>query len=253
VLVGHSFGGPIVRLYAGAHPAEVGGLVLVDALSEDLPDGLSPKQEKVYEEINAAPPGSHREGLDTSATFRQLRESPPAPTVPTVVLTADKPQLTKKALAKALAKGQFPAGADQEYADALWASQLAAQDKLAKKFPGAEHITDTNSTHYIQLYNPRLVSDSIRRVVEAARDSAKRHSRGAEGFGSATPSATPSATATVSATSSASASAAGAAQYQYTSALPGSGGVSPILLLAVIPVILLVVVGLLTARLIRIS
>jgi len=61
------------------------------------------------------------------------------------------------------------------------------------------------------------------------------------------------ATATSGATSSASASAAGAAQYQYTSALPGSGGVSPILLLAVIPAILLVVGGLLTARVIRIG
>ena len=143
---------------------------------------------------------------------------------------------------------------DQEFTNDLWASQLAAQEKLAKKFPSAEHITDTNSTHYIQVYNPQLVSDSIRRVVEAARDGAKRHSRGAEGFGSATPSATPSATATLSATSSASASAAGAAQYQYTSALPGSGGVSPIALLAVIAAILLVVGGgLLSARLIRIS
>jgi pimeloyl-ACP methyl ester carboxylesterase len=108
VLVGHSFGGPIIRLYAGTHPAEVGGLVLVDALSEDLPNGLTPRQQALFEEINAAPPGSPREELDTSATFRQLRESPPAPTVPTVVLTADRPQLplTKEALAKE----QLPAG-----------------------------------------------------------------------------------------------------------------------------------------------
>jgi pimeloyl-ACP methyl ester carboxylesterase len=252
VLAGHSFGGPIIRLYAGAHPAEVGGLVLLDALSEDIWNGLSPKQEAVYEELNTPPPGSHAEALDHPAIFRQLRESPPAPPVPTVVLTADRSvlPLTKEALAK----GKFPAGVDQEFTNDLWASQLAAQEKLAKKFPSAEHITDTNSTHYIQLYNPQLVSDSIRRVVEAERDGAKRHSRGAEGFGSATPSATPSATATLSATSSASASAAGAAQYQYTSALPGSGGVSPIALLAVIAAILLVVGGgLLSARLIRIS
>jgi pimeloyl-ACP methyl ester carboxylesterase len=165
VLVGHSFGGPIIRLYAGFHPAEVGGLVLVDALSEDLPDGLSPKQEALNEELNTPPPGSHREDLDESATFKQLRESPPAPTVPTVVLTADRPQ--------ALAKEQLPPGVDQQFINDLWASQLAAQEKLAKKFPGAEHITDTNSTHYIQVYNPQLVSDSIRRVVEAERDGEK--------------------------------------------------------------------------------
>jgi pimeloyl-ACP methyl ester carboxylesterase len=165
VLVGHSFGGPIIRLYAGFHPAEVGGLVLVDALSEDLPDGLSPKQEALNEELNTPPPGSHREDLDESATFKQLRESPPAPTVPTVVLTADRPQ--------ALAKEQLPPGVDQQFANDLWASQLAAQEKLAKKFPGAEHITDTNSTHYIQVYNPQLVSDSIRSVVDAERDGEK--------------------------------------------------------------------------------
>jgi pimeloyl-ACP methyl ester carboxylesterase len=249
VLAGHSYGGPIIRLYAGAHPAEVGGLVLVDALSEDLPNGLTPKQEALLEELNTPPPGTHAESLDESATFRQLRESPPAPPVPTVVLTADRAQLTKEALAK----GRFPAGVDREFADALWAAQLAAQEKLAEKFPGAEHITDTNSTHYIHLENPRLVSVSIRGVVDAARDGAKRQSRGAEGFGNATPSATPSATATVSATTSASAGAAGAAQYQYTSNLPGTGGVPCIALLAVIPATLLVVGGLLTARLIRIG
>ena len=169
VLAGHSYGGPIIRLYASAHPAEVGGLVLVDALSEDLSNGLTPKQEALFEKINTPPPGTRAESLDESATFQQLRESPPAPPVPMVVLTADRPQLTKEALAT----GQFPAGVDQEFADALWAAQLAAQEKLAEKFPGAEHIKDTNSTHYIHLENPRLVTDSIRRVVDAARDGEK--------------------------------------------------------------------------------
>lgn len=70
----------------------------------------------------------------------------------------------------------------------------------------------------------------------------KRQLRGAEGLGSATPSAT--------ATATASASAAGAAQYQYTPVLPSTGGVSPTLL-AIIPAMLLVGGGLLSARLIR--
>jgi hypothetical protein len=91
------------------------------------------------------------------------------PPVPVIVLTADRPQLT----AEVLAAGQLPAGVDQEFADALWASQLAAQEELAKKFPGAEHITNTSSTHYIQLDNPQLVTDSIRQVVDADRDGAE--------------------------------------------------------------------------------
>jgi pimeloyl-ACP methyl ester carboxylesterase len=169
VLAGHSFGGPIIRLYAGAHPTEVAGLVLVDALSEDLPNGLTPTQQALFEEINTPPPDTDAEELDSQATFQQLRESPPVPPVPTIVLTADRPQLTPEELAA----GQLPAGVDQEFADALWAAQLAAQDELAKKFPGAEHITNTNSTHYIQLDNPQLVTDSIRRVVDADREGAE--------------------------------------------------------------------------------
>jgi pimeloyl-ACP methyl ester carboxylesterase len=169
VLAGHSFGGPIIRLYASAHPADVAGLVLVDALSEDLPNGLTQTQLALFEAINTPPPDTDAEVLDSQATFQQLRESPPVLPVPTIVLTADRPQLTSEALAE----GQLPTGVDQEFADALWAAQLAAQDELAKMFPGAEHITNTNSTHYIQLDNPQLVTDSIRQAVDANRDGAE--------------------------------------------------------------------------------
>ena len=68
------------------------------------------------------------------------------------------------------------------------------------------------------------------------------------------PSASPTASASATASANASASAAGPAQYQYTSALPGTGGVvSPVALLAIIPAILLLGGGLLSARLIRCS
>jgi len=63
--------------------------------------------------------------------------------------------------------------------------------------------------------------------------------------------ATSSASATATATATATASAAGAAQYQYASALPSTGGVvSPLSLLAIIPAIVLLGGGLLSARLI---
>ncbi len=169
LLAGHSYGGPIIRLYASARPADVAGLVLVDALSEDLPNGLTPTQRALFETINTPPADADAEALDLQATVQQLRESPPVPPVPTIVLTADRPQLT----AEVLAAGQLPAGVDQEFADALWAAQLAAQDKLAKMFPGAEHITNTNSTHYIHLDNPQLVIDSIRQVVDEIRNDAE--------------------------------------------------------------------------------
>jgi pimeloyl-ACP methyl ester carboxylesterase len=44
VLVGHSLGGLLVRLYAATYPDEVAGLVLVDAWFEGLKDLLTPEQ-----------------------------------------------------------------------------------------------------------------------------------------------------------------------------------------------------------------
>ncbi|GAA3566863.1 alpha/beta hydrolase [Amycolatopsis ultiminotia] len=44
VFVGHSWGGPVIRLFAERHPARVAGLVLVDAT---IAESMSPKNAKV--------------------------------------------------------------------------------------------------------------------------------------------------------------------------------------------------------------
>ncbi|MEI6875787.1 MAG: alpha/beta fold hydrolase, partial [Spirochaetota bacterium] len=42
ILVGQSFGGLLVRLYAQRHPGEVAGLVLVDSMHEDQFEAMGP-------------------------------------------------------------------------------------------------------------------------------------------------------------------------------------------------------------------
>ncbi len=44
VLVGHSYGGLVVRLYASTYPDQVSGIVLVDALTEGLRDAETPEE-----------------------------------------------------------------------------------------------------------------------------------------------------------------------------------------------------------------
>ena len=112
VLVGHSLGGPIVRLYAAAHPAEVAGLVFDDALSEDLGDGLTPAQMQSFEQLNdpvsqGRPPGSEN-AFYSSAVVPLLRAAPPGPQVPTVILSADQWPYTAEAVEAAQASGEPP-------------------------------------------------------------------------------------------------------------------------------------------------
>jgi pimeloyl-ACP methyl ester carboxylesterase len=165
VLVGHSYGGPIIRVFASDHPKQVSGLVLVDALSEDLQARLTVEEQAVFEELNAPPPQPGAEYFDLNTVVAELRQSPRVPDVPVTVLTADTPQLTPQLLAS----GQLPPSVDQEFADSLWAAQMAAQKELPSKFQRAVHITNTGSDHYIQLGNPQLVIDSVREVVDQVR------------------------------------------------------------------------------------
>lgn len=178
VLVGHSLGGPIVRLYAAAHPTDVAGIVLVDALSENVIDGLTPTQVENFETLNdpvsqGGPPGSEQ-AFYATAVVPLLGAAPAAPVVPTVVLTADQWPFTAEVVEAGRSAGTLPEFVTLEFTDALWAAQLAAQDTLASKFPGAEHITETGSTHYIHLDNPQLVITSIRDVVDQVRTATPR-------------------------------------------------------------------------------
>ena len=99
VLVGHSFGGLFVRLYATTWPGEVAGLVLVDALSEAVRDNLSPADWAAYAEtISAVPPElasyADLETVDVNASFDEMTEAladQPLTGMPVYVIAAGLP------------------------------------------------------------------------------------------------------------------------------------------------------------------
>jgi pimeloyl-ACP methyl ester carboxylesterase len=83
VLVGHSYGGLIVRVYASTYPKDISGLVLVDALSEGLQDAETPEQSAIQRKLIegdvsesvALYPALER--VDVDRSFKQIRAALP--------------------------------------------------------------------------------------------------------------------------------------------------------------------------------
>jgi pimeloyl-ACP methyl ester carboxylesterase len=173
VLVGQSYGGLIVRLFASTYPAEISGLVLVDALAEGLRDAETPEQwtiqrrliEGDVQESLVLYPALERIEVDRS--FDQVRAAPPLPPLPLIVLSADRPWGPQ--IPSMVAAGTLPADIPADFGYVTDAAQKIAQAQLARLVPNAKHITDTNSGHEIHKEQPQLVISAIREVVEMVR------------------------------------------------------------------------------------
>jgi len=148
VLVGHSFGGLNVRLFASQYPNEVAGIVLVDSSSEEEYSRyaalLPPGQQGGYRHVNQ---GGNCERVDLLASAGQLREAAPLPHVPLTIITP------------------APKDASKETSQA----HLELQADLARRAPNSVHLFAERSGHFIQSDRPDVVIEAIRRVVEQAR------------------------------------------------------------------------------------
>ena len=154
VIVAHSWGGLIGRLYASTYPDEVSGLILLDPGSEFMQDTLTPAQWAFFvRESKKLGNPKTLEAPDYRPSVRALRAAPPVDGIPAVVLSADKCWFISLA------------------SIGTCSAWNAAQDLLAAHLD-AEHITDTDSGHFIQGENPKLVIGSVREVVGAARKKA---------------------------------------------------------------------------------
>jgi pimeloyl-ACP methyl ester carboxylesterase len=174
VIVGHSYGGLIVRLYAMTYPGDVDGMVLVDALSEGLRaaempeewahqkvilDGDLTETLKIYPDIERA---------DADRSFDELVAAPPLQPMPLVVLSADHPW--GPLVPGFIADGALPPDTPPDIGYVTDRAQKEAQAKLAAAVPGAKHVVNTDSGHEIHKDQPQLVLGSIREVVDAVRD-----------------------------------------------------------------------------------
>ena len=205
VLVGHSMGGVLVRLYAHTYPEEVVGMVLVDSSHEDqfsrFPAALiSISDQGDQQSEQAARRNRPLVDLGLAAVFRRLVPSshpqaiwgPYDAFVAMDMKTSDAQAAEGKAFMDNLQQvgaahittlGDIPlivlshgrddnfsvsglSADDQQLAEQAW-QQMQAE--LAQLSPRGEKVVASESGHYIQLDQPQLVIDAIEQVVAEVR------------------------------------------------------------------------------------
>jgi len=163
VLAGGSTGGLIARQYAAYYPAEVAGMVLIDAISEAVQSGMKRKQFIRYNHRYLQSPGYEArqypdlEYVDFYRSFAEMRRKPRPPhRMPMIVISSQ------------LGFGQ-PAGVTPGFARLVNRVWDRAQRYLASLQPGVPHVIAIGSGHQIAANRPGLVARMVMRVVDAVR------------------------------------------------------------------------------------
>ena len=152
ILVGHSLGGIIVRVFASRYLNELAGMVLVDTSHGDpavrFQTVLTPEEWQHVQAVRDEKDFGLPEGVDMLG--------PDLGDIPLVVLSAGK--------ATAVSTDLPP-----DVADRLFQIHQEMQQELVSLSSNSTHIIAEDSGHAIQNDQPEAVVDAIQQVVEAAR------------------------------------------------------------------------------------
>jgi pimeloyl-ACP methyl ester carboxylesterase len=166
VLVGHSAGGAIAELYASQYPQEVSGLVLIDYTAYAMRTALTDEQWELYRALNTLESEEDLEWFEPQRSMEQTLAAAPLKPMPLIVFSADEPL----DLLPFVENGSLQTTPEEakEFGELLFRAFVAARSDLVSQVPGARHITDTDSGHYIHVEHPKLVTAAVREVVDAA-------------------------------------------------------------------------------------
>lgn len=194
VLVGWSWGGDLIRHHAGLHPEGIAGLVYVDP-SVHSPASTLRALEAVgagenefdaflsyIEQATADLPPAHQAAIQPVYDLyvqRLEQEFDPAPGVPTAVILAGRYQPPSAAELEAMRDAVY---------DRLAHHHASLRDRISRlsewvlAAPEGQLVVATSSGHAIQIEEPELVVDAIRRVLFPDLARQLRHAMESGGF-----------------------------------------------------------------------
>jgi pimeloyl-ACP methyl ester carboxylesterase len=160
VLVGHSYGGLLVRLFANAHRTQTAGVVLVDAVGRNQEQRLqaiwrarAPRQLRRL-------PKAVEDGVDIAAGHALGAQLTTLGDVPLAVVTHGRPEAGPSPLPRSV-RGP---------AERLWSTM---QDELAALSDDHVHVVARRAGHVVQDDQPDVVIRAVRAVTLAARTGAR--------------------------------------------------------------------------------
>jgi pimeloyl-ACP methyl ester carboxylesterase len=167
LLVGHSYGGLLMRLFARRFRAQTCGLVLVEAMHEDQFDAFGPAFVEPTPDDSAAlttmralwrdgwrEARTTPEGIDFPASFRAARTIGTLGDLPLAVLIADS-----------FAHSPFFDAQRRADLQHQWEAMQASFQGLSSR---AELIRVPHSEHFVQRDAPQAIVDAIERVARRA-------------------------------------------------------------------------------------
>lgn len=169
ILVGHSYGGSVVRLFASMYPGDMAGLILEETQHEDvlieMRKLLKGKDLETFEQV-LVPRFDGRENPKTEGDYRnatreQLRKSKPLPQIPLVILTvADR--------VKAM-QPMFSDSAIEEMAK----MDSALMDRLAESVPGGRRIVVEGTGHHVHVDKPEALIAPVLEMIKEVKGEEK--------------------------------------------------------------------------------